>query len=129
MKRLTISLLLFLLPLVAVAQRTFTVSGTVTDVKSGETLIGATVVDTRSGKGVVTNLYGHYSLTLKSDSVDLKVSFVGYETQIIPIKGTTYKITLHDKQMKEAVRLLQNPEEYKKILAPRKDNEILSLVP
>ena len=81
LRGLCLLVLLFLLPLVAVAQRTFTVSGTVTDVKSGETLIGATVVDTRSGKGVVTNLYGHYSLTLKSDSVDLKVSFVGYEPQ------------------------------------------------
>ena len=81
LRGLCLLVLLFLLPLVAVAQRTFSVSGTVTDVKSGETLIGATVVDTRSGKGVVTNLYGHYSLTLKSDSVDLKVSFVGYKPQ------------------------------------------------
>ena len=69
-----------LLPLLAAAQ-SFTLSGAVTDAKSGETLIGATVVDARSGKGTVTNIYGRYSLTLKKDSVDIKVSFVGYEPQ------------------------------------------------
>ena len=69
-----------LAPFAAVAQN-YTVSGTVVDHKSGETLIGATVLDTRSGKGTVTNLYGHYSLTLKGDSVDLRVTFVGYEPQ------------------------------------------------
>ena len=78
MKRLLFILLL--LPLTALAQR-YTVSGTVTDAKSGETLIGATVLDTRSGKGTVTNLYGHYSLTLPKDSVNLRVTFVGYEPQ------------------------------------------------
>ncbi len=59
----------------------FTVSGTVTDARSGETLIGATVVDARSGKGAVSNPYGHYSLTLRKDSVDIKVQYVGYEPQ------------------------------------------------
>lgn len=58
-----------------------TVRGTITDSRTGETLIGATVVDTRSGKGTVTNVFGHYSLTLKRDSVSLKVSYVGYEPQ------------------------------------------------
>ena len=72
---------LWLFPLSGLAQRSYTLSGTVTDARSGETLIGATVLDTRSGKGTVTNLYGHYSLTLKSDSVNLRVTFVGYEPQ------------------------------------------------
>jgi hypothetical protein len=39
------------------------------------------VVDVRSGKGTVTNVYGHYSLTLRRDSVMLKVTFVGYRPQ------------------------------------------------
>ena len=72
--------MLLLLPLGAWAQR-YTVSGTITDKRSGETLIGATVLDTRSGKGAVTNLYGHFSLTLPKDSVNLRITFVGYEPQ------------------------------------------------
>ena len=63
-----------------------TVSGTITDSRTGETLIGATVVDTRSGKGTVTNVFGHYSLTLKRDSVNLKVSYVGYEPQFFTFR-------------------------------------------
>ena len=81
---LTFLLLAMLLPLQAVAQNA-TLSGTVTDARTGETLIGATILDTRSGKGTVTNMYGHYSLTLKRDSVSLKVSFVGYEPQFFNI--------------------------------------------
>ena len=75
-----ILLLLLWLPLGAAAQR-YTVSGTITDRRSGETLIGATVLDTRSGKGAVTHLYGHYSRTLPKDSVNLRITFVGYEPQ------------------------------------------------
>ena len=72
--------LLCFAPLVSMAQGR-TVSGTVTDAASGETLIGATVLDVLTGRGAVTNAYGHYSLTLKDDSVNLKVSYVGYESQ------------------------------------------------
>ncbi len=78
-------ILFFFLPLAGWGQNA-TVSGTVTDARTGETLIGATVLDTRSGKGAVTNVYGHYSLTLKRDSVNLKVSFVGYEPQTYRLK-------------------------------------------
>ena len=84
MKRRIAILLLLFLPLWATAQR-YTVSGTIVDKRSGETLIGATVLDTRSGKGTVTNLYGHYSLTLPKDSVALRVTFVGYEPQYFNI--------------------------------------------
>ena len=84
MKRF-IAILFCMFPLLVAAQN-YTVSGTITDASNGETLIGATVVDTRSGKGAVTNLYGRYSLTLRSDSVSLKVSFVGYEPQTFRLK-------------------------------------------
>ena len=64
-----------------VSAQNYTISGTVTDAATGETLIGATVLDARSGKGTVTNAYGHYSLTLRSDSVQIKISYVGYASQ------------------------------------------------
>ena len=60
-----------------------TVSGTVTDEATGETLIGATVLDVGSGKGTVTNAYGRYTLTLKgSKEVELRISYVGYAAQV-----------------------------------------------
>lgn len=66
--------------------QTYTLSGTVTDASTGETLIGATVLDTRTGKGTVTNVNGRYSLTLKADSVKLRVTYVGYKTQNLDLK-------------------------------------------
>ncbi len=69
----------------AALAQSFTISGTVCDSVSGETLIGATVMDLRSGKGALTNAQGHFSLTLKSDSVQLRISYVGYKTIIEPL--------------------------------------------
>lgn len=60
-------------------QDRFTVSGSVTDVETGETLIGATVLIPASGDGTVTNEYGFYSITLPtSDSLTLEFSYVGF---------------------------------------------------
>ena len=58
-----------------------TVSGMVSDARTGETLIGATVLDETSGKGTVTNAEGRYSITLKGESARLKVSYIGYTAQ------------------------------------------------
>ncbi|MGE5356645.1 MAG: carboxypeptidase-like regulatory domain-containing protein [Deltaproteobacteria bacterium] len=58
--------------------QTFTISGYVEDLESGEKLISAYVYDTKSGKGAVTNTYGFYSLTLPRDSVLLNISYIGY---------------------------------------------------
>ena len=58
-----------------------TVSGTVTDAATGETLIGATILDEPSGKGTVTNAYGRYTLTLRSDTAFIRISYIGYQIQ------------------------------------------------
>ncbi len=79
-------LLLCMTSLVATAQHTL--SGTVTDHVTGETLIGATILDIPSGKGTTTNVNGRYSITLKGNSAILRITFVGYE----PIYDT---LTLH----------------------------------
>ncbi len=86
MKRITLLVLLTLGTLGAVGQ---TVSGTVTDQKTGETLIGATILDEETGKGTVTNAYGRYSLTLRTDTAHLRISFIGYrpEHRVVVLKG------------------------------------------
>ena len=75
-------LLLFALlsPLIVDAQK-YTISGYVRDADSGEPLISANIYDSHSGAGAVTNTYGFYSLTLPPDSVELNVSYVGFESQ------------------------------------------------
>ena len=77
MRRFPVFLMLILtLPLMA---KQPTVSGYVTDVQTGERLIGATVQDMRSGVGTVTNVNGFYSLTIPSDTVQLQAGYVGYD--------------------------------------------------
>ena len=63
---------------VANAQK-FTINGYVKDAENGESLIGAVIYDNYSKTGVITNIFGFYSLTLPVDSVSLSISFVGYE--------------------------------------------------
>ena len=82
MRRL-ILVILMLLPLSLWATHP-TVSGYVTDVQTGERLIGATLIDARSGAGTTTNVNGFYSLTLPTDSVALQVSYVGYDAIVVP---------------------------------------------
>jgi hypothetical protein len=72
--------LLFLLPICLQAQK-YTISGYLRDAASGEPLISANIFDTRSASGTVTNTYGFYSLTLPSDSVSLRFSYIGYDTR------------------------------------------------
>ncbi|HEA29520.1 MAG TPA: TonB-dependent receptor [Leeuwenhoekiella sp.] len=62
------------------AQEQFTLSGTVTSAFSNETLIGVNVILPELRKGVVTNEYGFYSITLPQGTYDLRVSFLGFQT-------------------------------------------------
>lgn len=74
--QLLVTLLLF--PLISSAQN-FTISGTITDGKTGETLIGATAVLKENGKGAAANGYGFYSLTSEAGTYTFIVSYLGYE--------------------------------------------------
>jgi len=59
------------------------ISGKITDTKTGEDLIGATVMVKGTGIGTVTNSYGFYSLEIshKQDlNVIINFSYLGYKT-------------------------------------------------
>lgn len=75
--KLVSTVILFHLFLISAAQK-YTISGYVKDRSSGENLIGASVYDTRKMVGTAANTYGFYSLTLPSDSTELRFSYVGY---------------------------------------------------
>jgi len=71
-----LALLSFALPAAGI-----TISGYISDEETGETLINATVYDSISGKGAVSNLYGFYTLTLPEGPVHLIYSYLGYKPQ------------------------------------------------
>ena len=80
--RFLLLLLLITVSLGVVAQnskKSHTISGYVTDSKSQETLLGASVYDASTMKGAVTNNFGYYTLKLADGPVSLKASFVGFE--------------------------------------------------
>jgi len=67
------------------AQQKFTLSGYIRDSLSGESVISATISVNGQSKGVTSNQYGFYSLTLEEGSYLLTVSHVSYQPQVIDI--------------------------------------------
>lgn len=65
----------------AFAQKSFTISGTIKDATTGETLIGATVrLQELQQNGAATNSYGFFSLTAPAGDFTLIASYIGYQT-------------------------------------------------
>jgi hypothetical protein len=86
-------ILIFLLPICAIGQNKITISGYVKDVKTGETLIGASIYVTNEKRGTVSNSYGFYSISLKqADSVGMVISYQGYQPQIATFSGRTDQV-------------------------------------
>ncbi len=83
--------LLILLTINAVAQTRFTLNGYVKDSLSGESVIGATITVNGQSKGVSSNQYGFYSITLEEGDYSLQVSHISYT-------GFTIRISLHSNQ-------------------------------
>lgn len=66
-----------------------TVSGLVSEEATGETLPGVNVAIKGTTMGTATDASGEYSLRVRSSSDTLVFSFVGYQTEEIPIDGRT----------------------------------------
>lgn len=72
-----------------VASAQDTITGTVTDAASGNTLPGVNVTVKGTTTGTATDADGSYSLSVPSLNDTLQFSFVGYETYSAPINGRT----------------------------------------
>ncbi len=87
--RLVTQLLCFLIVLTvtqATAQGKFTISGTVKDAGTGESMIGVNVyVLELKGIGTGSNEYGFYSLTLPQASYHIVYTMVGYVSDTVAI--------------------------------------------
>ncbi len=80
------------------------VSGTVVD-KTGEPVIGASVVVKGTTNGTITDFDGNFSLQGVPNNGTIQISFVGYKTQDISVAGkSTVKVTLvEDTEMLDEV--------------------------
>lgn len=64
------------------------VSGIVKDAKTGEAIIGASILEKGTNNGVITNMDGAFIISVASTST-LIVRYLGYLAQEIPVSGKT----------------------------------------
>ncbi|MDO8551029.1 MAG: carboxypeptidase-like regulatory domain-containing protein, partial [Ignavibacteria bacterium] len=95
-------IILFLLIIPSLAQ-TGKISGTITDTKTNDPLIGANVIILGTPMGAATNIDGYYSIiNVAPGSYTLKASSIGYETHtIIDIRVSINQTTLVDMKLNE----------------------------
>lgn len=87
---LTVCSFLLLLHIALAQGGKHTLSGTVSDDATGETLIGATVmVSGTTSAGAVANEYGFYSITVPAGNYEVKCSYIGYALRTVPVMLTT----------------------------------------
>ena len=61
-------------------QDTFTISGKITDSKTGMALAGANIFEIKSERGTASDAEGQYLLSLTKGAYKLKISYIGYNT-------------------------------------------------
>lgn len=71
------------------------VSGRVTD-RDNQPLIGANVMVPETTIGTVTDTGGNYSLTLPANAEYLHFSFIGYDTQTLPVTNSVMNVKLSE---------------------------------
>jgi TonB-linked SusC/RagA family outer membrane protein len=90
----TLSLLVLLLSGTSLLSQTIT--GNVADI-GGSPLIGATVLESNSENGTVTDLDGNFTLDLSGVSNQLIFSYIGYQTVTVEaVEGDPMSITLYE---------------------------------
>lgn len=97
MKNILVSI--FMLSCILAIGQTITLSGYITDNTNGESLIGTTIYSKESEKGVTSNTYGFYSLSLPAGKHSIIFSYIGYQsidTVINLGKDITLNIALHE---------------------------------
>ncbi len=101
--------LIIILPILLPAQK-FTISGYIEDAASGEKLIAATILEKNSLKGTTTNNFGFYSFTIESGTLELEISYIGYEKKLVTIdlqKNTVKNISLQSSVTLKTIEIVE----------------------
>ncbi len=90
------------------SQHKFTLSGTISEASSNETLIGVTVAVPELRTGVTTNEYGFYSITLPEGNYKVLVSYLGFadilqEIDLSKNEKINFKMVEEAEQLNEVV--------------------------
>jgi hypothetical protein len=110
-------ILIFILLTSAVfAQNKFSISGTVKDESTGESLFGATVFIEDSSIGTTTNEYGFFSITAETGSYTLVCSYMGFDEKMLDIdlnadQNVNIELAEITNQLNEVVLVTEDSEE------------------
>lgn len=107
-KKISLICCLFIFCYMATAQEKFTLSGTISDNNSNETLIGVNLFIPELKTGITTNEYGFYSLTIPKGTYTIRISYMGYtslEEKIVLQKNTktNFKLITTENTLKEVI--------------------------
>ena len=83
--RKIIPLFLCLFVAVSLFAETQKVSGSVIDAKTGEALIGVSILEEGTTNGIITDLDGNFTIAVQ-EGAKLQLSYVGYQTQTVKTK-------------------------------------------
>ncbi len=112
-KKATTLFLILIISNVTFCQEKFTISGTISDKKNNETLIGVNVTVKGTTIFSITNEYGFYSLTLPKGTYELNISYVSYKT-------VTEKISL-TQNIKKNFNLIESEEVLDEVIITEKN--------
>ncbi|NCD69665.1 TonB-dependent receptor [Mucilaginibacter agri] len=122
---------LLLLTVVAFGQKRVTISGTIKDASTGETLIGATVrIKELPQSGTSSNNFGFYSLSAPEGDYTLIYSYIGYESHIKQVslhKAQASDIKLEAKSTLSEVVISSNRPNNDQIVSPQMGVEKLNM--
>lgn len=97
--------LMFILTGQTIFAQSVQVNGVVKD-QTGETIIGATIIEKGTTNGTISDIDGNFQLTVSSSDAILRVSYIGYTPQEVALEGRT-SITVilrsDDQQLEEVV--------------------------
>lgn len=107
-KKISLLLCLFFCCFSVTAQEKFTLSGTISDSNSNETLIGVNLFIPELKTGITTNEYGFYSITIPKGSYTIRISYMGYnslEEKILLEKNTktNFKLFTSENTLNEVI--------------------------
>lgn len=90
------------------SQQKITLSGTIKDSKTAETIFGANIYIEELKTGISSNEYGFYSLTIPAGTYTIRVSYVGFQTiegnvRINENSKKDFSLTENSKDLQEVV--------------------------
>lgn len=124
MNKFIITALILLITMYSFAQKGI-LKGTITDAKTGESLVGTTVLMQGTTTGTITDFDGNYTLSgITPGAYNMVISFISYQSQIIRVEIKDGEVTVLNIQLEPATLDVGEV----KVVAKKRENTEMSLL-